>query len=351
MLKAESDAMLHLDVLRFVSSCGIVLHHSLEFWFPADVRGRVLGYTQNLALFVDLFFVISGFVITYVYSGRIGNGADFGRFMQRRIGRLVPLHLATMFAAIVLAATVLAAGLPYPTAPAFTGRCIASTALLVHAIFPCGGIPFNSVNWSISVEMALYVLFPMMLFLARRSVRLAWALSGLAVLAGFAWWRDWIDIYPILRGIASFAFGMGLYFSRRQLGRLRHADLALSGMVLLLIVAMLSGASDAIVLLLVYVVVSLAVAADMRKARPMVRNLAPLGQLTYSIYMIHQLVIVVIVNALGDKLLGLSGILMVGLTLFAYSVVFLLAYLSYRFFETPCRRLIDGLPIFGSRPG
>jgi hypothetical protein len=72
-LRAQSGEMLHLDLLRLVASVGIVVHHSIEFLFPVVDRARLLDWTMGLALFVDLFFVISGYVISYVYCDRLGS--------------------------------------------------------------------------------------------------------------------------------------------------------------------------------------------------------------------------------------------------------------------------------------
>ncbi len=91
-LRPASGELLHLDLMRFVASAGIVFHHSHEFFSPQRARPALAAGTLGLALFVDLFFVISGFVITYVYHDRIVSWGGFGRFLQRRIGRLVPLH-------------------------------------------------------------------------------------------------------------------------------------------------------------------------------------------------------------------------------------------------------------------
>src|SRR5271157_6057911 len=101
-LTAASDELLHLDVVRFIASFGIVFHHSHEFYYRAPDRAALTGRTAGLALFVDLFFLISGYVIAHVYRRRVGSLGEIARFIQRRCGRLIPLHWLTLFLSISL---------------------------------------------------------------------------------------------------------------------------------------------------------------------------------------------------------------------------------------------------------
>lgn len=53
---------------------------------------------RNAYLFVDFFFVLSGFVIASTYQERIAGGFSVWRFMLLRLGRLYPLHIAVLVA-------------------------------------------------------------------------------------------------------------------------------------------------------------------------------------------------------------------------------------------------------------
>ena len=110
---------------------------------------------------------------------------------------------------------------------------------------------------------------------------------------------------------------------------------------------MVTGAAHLLVLSLVYAVVASTAAADLNgKVSEAVRHSAPLGQLTYSLYMWHTIVILVLMNALGDKLLHAEPALMGLIALVCYVSIFVIAYFSYLAIETPARRWIDSLPIF-----
>jgi peptidoglycan/LPS O-acetylase OafA/YrhL len=104
-LRPQSDEMLHLDLTRFIASVGIVAHHSIEYFVQPSSRDWLHEKTMGLALFVDLFFVISGFVIAYVYHERALTLKGYAVFLQRRVGRLVPLHWLTLAISLAIDTT------------------------------------------------------------------------------------------------------------------------------------------------------------------------------------------------------------------------------------------------------
>jgi peptidoglycan/LPS O-acetylase OafA/YrhL len=349
-LRPDSDKMLHLDLLRFVASFGIVYHHSHEFFYSVQTRPAAIAASHGLALFVDLFFVISGFVIAFVYGHRVGSPREFGRFMQRRVARLWPLHLATLAAAILLSLLLGMAQISMNHPPALTARCVAGTAFLLHSVYDCGGIVFNGVSWSISTEMTMYLAFPLLaLILPKRggvTVAIAVALLAFVMFRGGQGQsvQDWTEVFPPLRALPSFMFGMGLFYARDRLPVIRFAPALFSVAVVALIVSMMTGVATFVVMPLVYLVVLCGVLADKAgSVSPAVKKSAALGQLTYSAYMTHYLIIMVMLNGVGDKLLHLSGLAILPLTLFTYAVILAVSYLSYQYFETPARRWIDRL--------
>ena len=83
--------------------------HTLDSWrgicalFVALMHLPVLShfyaepFFRNSYLFVDFFFVLSGFVITFSYGDKIVDWRSAGKFMVRRIGRIWPLHMVMLF--------------------------------------------------------------------------------------------------------------------------------------------------------------------------------------------------------------------------------------------------------------
>ncbi len=93
-LKSPSDELLHIDLLRFIASYAIVLFHFRPF--AQGSLALLMFHFRHFSLVVDLFLVLSGFIISYVYEGRLQTLAQYKRFLVRRIARLGPLHWATM---------------------------------------------------------------------------------------------------------------------------------------------------------------------------------------------------------------------------------------------------------------
>jgi peptidoglycan/LPS O-acetylase OafA/YrhL len=346
--------MLHLDMLRFIASIAIVFHHSREYFYPKSERAAL---SNGLALFVDLFFVISGYVIAHVYAERMTSWKDYGTFLQRRIGRLVPLHWVTLVLVIAIWVVLLRAGAHADHVPWFKPQCIGATVALLHAAYSCHNQIFNGQSWSISAEMGMYVAFPVFLLLGRWhrlfpiGVGLAVALTVLATIpvSGLnASNVEWESVQAYLRATPSFLFGMGLWWSRDLVRRLPMAQPILGASILMLIVAMLVPAPAWALLALVYTTVLAASAADLQaRSGLLVHTIAPLGQLTYSIYMWHGLVIFVVMNILGDKLLHAGTALTAVLACITYALIVGTSYLSFFWIETPARKWIDRSPPFG----
>jgi len=80
-----------LDGWRGIAALCVALYH-----FPVYSHIEFSGFVHGAYLFVDFFFVLSGFVIAYVYADRLQRWDDVTEFIVRRFGRLWPLHVATL---------------------------------------------------------------------------------------------------------------------------------------------------------------------------------------------------------------------------------------------------------------
>lgn len=336
----------HIDFIRLVAALGIMACHSLEFMVPREWRTASHAHSNGLTLFVDVFFVLSGFVIGHVYAGRLNSAGAFLRYLQKRIARLVPLHWATLLAATLLYAALYRADVPLNTRPDISAACLARAAALVHTWIYCGGIPPNGASWSISAELAMYLAFPLLLMLLRLP-RIGRLLAFIAILTVCAMASGGLapmsEAWSPLRAAPAFYLGVLLHREREVLTLAIPSWAPLAGCCALAAGSFLLVPRSAL-LVIAYGTAALAILADMT-ARPgrLVERLAPLGQLTYSIYMLHGLVILVVANAVGDKLLRLGQAGMIAMTLLSWSLVLLASMLSYALFERPARRAIIGL--------
>lgn len=165
-----------LNGLRAVGALLVMLYH-VNAWNLQVIRGSSAGFTG-----VGLFFVLSGFVLTWTARP----GTTVGTFYRRRLARIVPNHVVTWLLGLAIAVVLMEQVLDPTTAVV--------GLLLLQAWSPDAQLVFavNGVTWSLSCEIAFYVAFPLLLWGLRRMrarTRTAVALGALAVppLVGVLW--------------------------------------------------------------------------------------------------------------------------------------------------------------------
>ncbi|MCS0503092.1 acyltransferase family protein [Ancylobacter mangrovi] len=169
--KSRPDA---LTGLRFFAALGVVIFH-LNGNFGVPAVEYPLGHG------VTLFFVLSGFILTYVYED-VKGPRRLRAFYIARFARVWPLHFVTFIAAIVLAVNTV-----FPT-PFETAAIAGLNLVLLQSWWPTMGaaFSFNAVSWSLSNEAFFYALFPVL----RRNLSRNWHWKlGASLLSGFmiAW--------------------------------------------------------------------------------------------------------------------------------------------------------------------
>jgi peptidoglycan/LPS O-acetylase OafA/YrhL len=164
-----------IDGLRAIAVLSVLIFHLEPKWLPGGFVG------------VDVFFVISGFLISsIIYSECRNNSFSFARFYQRRVSRLFPAYFTVAFA------TILAAFLfQSPQDLASAGMNLtAATLSLANVKYMLQGNYFEISPdaqpflhyWSLSVEEQFYMLFPALIFLLFRISR-RWIFPVLVCLA------------------------------------------------------------------------------------------------------------------------------------------------------------------------
>jgi len=348
-LSVESDEFLHFDVLRFLSAIAIMIFHFRAHFFehpPADAR------LDATSLCVDLFFFISGFIITTFY-GRVTGLRGYRRFLRKRLARLYPLHVLTALLFIAIGVAHALHLFPLRQPEQFDFRCLPANLLLLHAAGVCQNLSFNPVSWSISAEMIMYAIFPAILYLRRAGPLILLAASiGVIALMHLALgslsprvWTKWTYDYGVIRALPSFMLGMFCYEIRATLARLPHASRLMWLLVAIFCAGVAFAAPRSLLLLDLYAVAVAGIAADQqRSASRVVRSVAPLGRLTYSLYMGHPVVDMTLISFLGMKVLKLTGTgLQVWIGL-CFVLTVPLAWFTFRFIEDPLRVRLSGAP-------
>jgi len=342
--------------MRLLAAAGVVICHLLPSADFGPYQAIVVARSQLLAQLVDLFFVISGFVIFDVYAGRVGSWSGYSQFMLRRVARLAPLHwlMLAIFIAMPLGAAAFGQAARHPQL--FAWQCILPNILFLHATgFFCPFLSFNFPSWSISAEMALYLAFPLVAYIARRAriaplIAAATALSLLLLFASDSW-TEWGVPGGVWRAIPSFLLGCGLASVRQSLPGFRLGGLAAASCFALFLAGVAMGAAPLVLLAFLYLSAICAILADADHAGGPVTRAAAMGaQLTYSSYMIHLLIINVMVSLIADRVLYLTGSGKNAAVLVTFAAIWPLSYLSLRFFELPMRRKIAAWGNSGPHP-
>ena len=147
-----------LDSWRGIAACLVALFH-------LDAYSHLYGmpFLRNSWLFVDFFFVLSGFVIAANYQQRLLDGFGVGRFLLLRLGRLYPLHFAmlALFIAFELLKVLKRIVIPTllsvnPIAPFSTlqeaPNTVVANLLLIQSLHVFDFLTWNVPSWSISTE-------------------------------------------------------------------------------------------------------------------------------------------------------------------------------------------------------
>ncbi|HEX4303253.1 MAG TPA: acyltransferase [Rhizomicrobium sp.] len=297
-----------LDGWRGICALLVAAHH-LEahgalYWQPL---------VRNAWLFVDFFFVLSGFVIAHAYGAHLEKAPEIKAFVIRRFGRLWPLHAAMLLALVGLELAHLVIAHWHPIAgerAAFIAdrspTAILTNLFLVQSL---GLHPYETWNgpaWSISTEFYTYLVFAAVCALAparrwRLALSLLLAVAGVLILARFSrygmretfGWGFLRCLYGFFTGVLTYeVWKTGL--AARIAGTI--AEIAALAAVLAFITFVPGYAALEYLATPLFAIAVLVFAGDrgLVSRALTTRPAAALGRWSYSIYMVHTLVLAVL---------------------------------------------------------
>ena len=279
--------------LRGLAALAVLFYHvaASPYVAPPDGIARVAVLGQYG---VTAFFVISGFVLPYSLHKSAYRVGEFGGFIARRFVRVEPPYFVTIAAVLVLSVLVgVIKHTPYP---------IDGVQVALHMAYlaPLFGRPWLlSVFWTLCVEFQFYALIGLLYpILLRRPLSTALGCAAAMLLAVPGWLP--LEQLPlgrrenILAHLPVFMVGMLLFLRREQLiaPRLFWGCIALSLGVI---------AFKAPIAALGATVLALLVILLIRRSH---RVLAFFGDISYSLYLVHLLVILTVLPLLKTMALG-----------------------------------------------
>ena len=357
-----------LDIVRGFAAITVVMYHVIEY-----TEWRDFGRTWPTVWFrygwmgVDIFFVLSGFVITLAalrgYAATEDKGAFRKQFALARLARIAPLHYLTCAVYLTLFAR------PLLTNARRAAAHIAAHALFVHNLTPQMLSSINGVNWSLAVELELYLIVMLLAGWLSRvrpgsvlacTLPVAWCWRAFAFVQGLGrapapvhitWYYTTnvlgnADFFGVGAALALVAASKGATRARCLFDRpaacagLGAAVLAASFRVL----APRAGAYWDLWPMVVFFRTSTAIGWGLLIAaacgvppralrHPAAAPLLYIGTISYGVYLWHMMIVLALQNAGTFARPGLTAVL-------ALAGSFAAAALSWHLFEQPCLKII-----------
>ncbi len=359
-----------LDGLRGVAALMVVWYHIFEGF--AFAEGSSIGFFNHGYLAVDLFFMLSGFVISYSYDDRMGKELTIGKFIKRRLVRLHPMVI--MGAVVGMIAFLIQGGIKWDGSGNSAGWIVTAfvAALFLFPAWPGAKydirgngemFPLNGPCWSLFFEYIgsfLYALFIwrlpkrfLTLFCAAMGLILYWfALtdqSGYGMI-GVGWTLDGANFFGGLIRML-FPFTLGMVLSRNFRPTKVKGVFWIAALLLFILFSVpfiesrggipFNSIYELAIISIAFPLIVWFGASDTITSRLSLSICKFLGDISYPLYITHYPVMYLFYSWLIEKrLYTLSETWPAVILAIALSIT--IGYLSMRFYETPVRRWLSG---------
>lgn len=357
--------MVHsLEGLRGIAALMVALFHF-------KIGATIFSPIRNGYLMVDLFFVLSGFVICAAYFGRLNSTSQTAVFMVRRFGRLFPLlifstllfifaHNLHAFLKSMLVMWGFGSALNDPGHkylwPAASE--VLSTLTLTHGMGLHDRLVLNPVSWSISVEFYTYIVFALLcISLPRKSRVAAFTVVCILAFAVSLWASAWGPHQCLLKGacldltydfgftrcLFSFFLGTIVWRLKDQFSHSRATVQVVSlALISALFVVVDAHPIAAFMFPFAFALLIWSMSTDSGYFAKLLatRPFQVIGARSYSIYMLHPVLGIAFAPLVSRVDGALMACAMVTLYLLALIV---LSGLTYRFVEVPAREFFNSL--------
>lgn len=327
-----------LTSIRFFAAFFVFLCH-LRYFYNTDIS---YVYIKEGFIGVTFFFILSGFILAYSYQNKIISGkTSIKSFYIARIARIYPIHVCTFIAAISLFSY------GYYSSDQFIFN-----AALIQAFIPESKYYFtvNAVSWSISVELFLYLLLPFLIRLDNKgllylSIILVLLKLSMSISLSDKLNHAMVYISPFMR-VSDFSIGILMYRYRNilieKLSKLNILYLQAMSIITLVIFCSYSNQIPIsyrydlyYILPMSMIILSLSIDGTLIFRALSNRVFVFLGEVSFSFYMIHQMVIKFFVE--NNHNLNLTN-WQLFLSMFLSSL--LLSIIAYKIIEIPSKNII-----------
>jgi peptidoglycan/LPS O-acetylase OafA/YrhL len=303
--KPNIEPVRALTAVRGLAAWWVVVFHFREN-LPDGTPDIVRHAAARGYLAVDLFFILSGYVIALNYGFWFSQGAvsmaRYGRFLLLRLSRIYPLHLFILLLFLLNPVAIILLSSQHDPGDLRPDYYVLSVVLM-QGWGIVGGSAWNVPAWSISAEWLAYLLFPALVSgvfaMARGRLRsLACVICLLATIAVLtlilspSGLGNNLGSFGLVRCLTEFSLGIAVF--RLDEGQSRpshHTYIALAIAAACCLAAPLAHLPDYLVMPLCFVSIVYALADERGPLATILRNrpLQWLGAISYSTYLIHYL--------------------------------------------------------------
>lgn len=334
LLTSKEQTYDGVQALRFLAALLVVVTHS--FFYATERLDPSLGQWPYGGVGVDIFFVISGFVMVVSARKRLGSRDGWKFFAVRRLVRIVPMYWIATSAKVVVMLALPGAALH---ASLSMGHIVSSYFFLPTRNDEGRVEPLLGVGWTLSFEMFFYLVFGLGLFLyARKTIWIASAVLSALFIGSFFRPNDWPTWAVYLDSIVLY-FVIGMWIAQAATSakpkQILWSIASISTVIFMVGVATIGGLNldpgnlqrFALVTLLVSAVVALEPVISGR----LPKMISFYGNASYSLYLFHPIVAPIVPVAMG-----VIGVRLGWLSVMGSIVVSLIAAAAiYRFVERP----------------
>lgn len=336
------------ELRAFAALWVVILHAYFSIESLELPKNLILkNFIQRGWLGVDLFLILSGFVILHVTHTRKELGEAFSVivFWFRRFARIYPVHLATLvlFILTYLGASHLGENLE---SKGWTPLNFFSQLFLLHGVGPVEPKGWNWISWSVSSECLAYLCFPILYLLVQRvnTIRtsLFFIASILLISIMAAMFLNHSEKFMLgyefvsWRAISEFTMGMFLYriYQRTKVSA-AYIFIFLLGIIGIVMQGLVVSSFYDFFYLIYFMMIILGVARSPINGE--IRFLRFLGEISYSTYLVHILIITFISKVVSHLKVQLSPMFILLLVVLLVHVV---AAILYKLIEVPAKKIL-----------
>jgi peptidoglycan/LPS O-acetylase OafA/YrhL len=341
---------LTLDGMRGIGAILVVYGHTMVFWGGPAVSFPPIPFC------VDLFFILSGYVIAFAYEPRLSTGMTAATFLRQRLIRLYPLYFLGLIMGLM---AFLMAGMGDGAKLGAAGLSLVPQLFMLPSPDLNGSgdlYPLNMPSWTLLFELAANTVFVLIYrWLSTRNLMILVALSAVVLAAsaisygtidqGPSWWNFWGGFAR-----AMFGFFSGVLVFRTagspKAPTTKRSWWAIPSTLVVIGLCFIpqTDATRPFVQLFIVVIVGFALVRWGQSMQPpawIAGAFAKLGAISYAVYMIHYPLYEVMkrVNwkfpALSHEWAPWTGLVLMGVTLG-------LGWIAEQYYDRPVRRALNG---------